>query len=121
MLSGYFREESIQAAIAEVQKQSEEYRAIFGECSVYLEKLSKGSVETNLLKGVGIASNAMGKLIGSIPKVKDGQVDEFLIEKGEKIKSGAQDISEDVIKSFAEVSNPSTGGFVSKLEEMNRI
>ena len=121
MLSGNFKAENIQAAIDEIRKNTDEYRSLFGECSVHLEKLLKGSIETNLLKGVGAASNAMGKLIGSIPKVKDGQVDEFLIEKGEKIKSGAQGISWDVIKSFAEVSNPNTGGFLRKLEEMDKI
>ena len=117
MLSGNFKEETIQAAIEEIRKNSGEYRSLFGECS----KLSKGSVETNLLKGVGAASNAMGKFIGSIPKVKDGQVDEFLIEKGEKIRSGAQGISREVIESFAEVSNPNTAGLISKLEDMDKI
>ncbi len=121
MLSGNFKEENIQSAIEEIRKNSDEYRTLFGKCSVFLEKLSKGSVETNLLKGVGVASNAMGKLIGSIPKVKDGQADEFLIEKGERIRSGAQGISRDVIESFAEVSNPNTGGFINKLEDMDKI
>ncbi len=121
MLSGNFKEENIRSAIDEIRKNSDEYRSLFSECSVFLEKLSKGSVETSLLKGVGAASNAMGKLIGSIPKVKDGQVDEFLIEKGEKIRSGAQGISRDVIESFAEVSNPNTSGFINKLEDMDKI
>lgn len=92
----------------------------------YANKFRKGGLgnlleETNLLKGVGAASNAMGKLIGSIPKVKDGQVDEFFIEKGEKIRSGVQGISRDVIESFAEVSNPNTAGFINKLEDVARI
>lgn len=59
MLSGNFKEENIQAAISEIRKNTDEYRALFGECSVYLEKMSKGSVETNILKSVGAASNAM--------------------------------------------------------------
>ena len=121
MLSGNFKDENINAAIDEIHKNSDEYRSLFGKCSVYLEKLSKGSVETSIRKGVGAASNAVGKFIGIIPKVKDGQVDEFLIEKGEKIRDGAQGISREVIESFAEVSNPNTGGFISKLEDMDKI
>ena len=121
MLSGNFKEENIHAAISEIRKNSEEYRTLFSECSVHLERLSNGSLETNLLKGVGSASNAVGKLIGSIPKVKDGPVDELLIDKGEKIRSGAQEISKEVIESFAEVSNPNTGGFINRLEDMDRI
>ena len=121
MLSGDFKEENIRAAIKDIQNYSDEYRNLFGECSVYLEKLSKGSLETNVLKGLGAASNTVGKLIGSIPKVKDGQVDEFLIDKGEKIRNSAQGISKDVIESFAEVSNPNTGCFLRKLEDMDLI
>lgn len=121
MLSGNFKEENINSAIEEIYKNSNEYRDLFGECSIYLEKLSKGSIETNVLKGIGAASNTVGKLIGSIPKVKNGQVDEFLIDKGEKIRNNALDISKEVIESFAEVSNPNTSCFIRKLEDMDLI
>ncbi len=40
---------------------------------------------TNLKKGVSAASNAVGKMIGNIPKIKNAQVDEFLIENGQQI------------------------------------
>ena len=121
MLSGDFKEENIQSAISDIRIATDEYRSLFGECSVYLEKMSKGSVETNLLKGVGTASNAMGKLIGKVPKVKDGQVNGFLIGSGEKLKDNAQKGSREVIESFSEVSDPNTGLLLKKLEDMNQI
>ncbi len=121
MLSGNFKEENIQSAISEVRKNSDEYRSLFSECSIFLEKMSKGSIENNVLKGLGTASNAMGKFIGSIPKIKEGQVDEFLQETGGKLKSNASGISKDVIESFAEVSDPNTGVFMRKMEEMIQI
>jgi len=118
MLSGNFKEENIQAAINEIRKNSDEYRNRFSECSLFLEKLSNGSIESNVLKGLGTASNAMGKLIGSIPKIKEGPVDEFLQDAGGKLKSNASGISKEVIESFAEVSNPNTGVFMQKMEDM---
>ena len=121
MLSGNFKEENIQAAISDIEKNSEEYRRLFSECSAFLEKTSKGSVESIFLKGAGAASNAIGKFIGNIPKVKDGQVDEFFLEKGEKIRIGAQGISKGIVEAFAEVSNPNTAGFVNKLNDMDKI
>lgn len=121
MLSGNFKEENIQAAINEIRKNSDEYRNRFSECSLFLEKLSNGSIESNVLKGLGTASNAMGKLIGSIPKIKEGPVDEFLQDAGGKFKSNASGISKEVIESFAEVSNPNTGVFMQKMEEMIMI
>ncbi|SFO64805.1 hypothetical protein SAMN05216351_1235 [Pseudobutyrivibrio sp. JW11] len=121
MLSGNFKEENIEASIKEIRKNTDEYRKLFGECSIFLEKMSKGSIETNVLKGLGTASDVMGKFIGSIPKIKEGQVDEFLQEAGGKLKTNALGISNDVIESFAEVSNPNTGVFLQKMEDMIRI
>lgn len=118
MLSGNFKEENIQAAINEIRKNSDEYRNRFSECSLFLEKLSNGSIESNVLKGLGTASNAMGKFIGSIPTIKEGPVDEFLQDAGGKLKSNASGISKEVIESFAEVSNPNTGVFMQKMEDM---
>ena len=121
MLSGNYKAENINAALEEVNKNTDEYRELFGKCSLYLEKMSDGAIKTNILKGVGIASNAMGKLAGNIPKVKDSKLDTILIEKGDKIQNGAQEISREVIESFAEVSNPGTAGFMRKLEDLDCI
>ncbi|NEX00459.1 hypothetical protein SAMN04487829_0026 [Pseudobutyrivibrio sp. NOR37] len=121
MLSGNFKEENIEASISEVRKNTDEYRELFSDCSVFLEKLSKGSLESNVLKGLGAASDVMGKFIGSIPKIKEGQVDEFLQEAGGKLKTNALGISNEVIESFSEVSNPNTGVFMQKMEDMIQI
>ena len=121
ILSGNFKEENINASIEEVQKYSGEYRELFSECSVFLERMSKKSLETQVIKGVGTASSAVGKLIGGIPKVKDGKADEFLQAKGKKIKQSAIGMKEKAVRAFSEVSNPNTSVFVDKMEEMVRI
>lgn len=121
MLSGNFNEKNIEASISEVRKNTDEYRELFSDCSIFLEKLSKGSLESNVLKGLGAASDVMGKFIGGIPKIKEGQVDEFLQEAGGKLKTNALGISNEVIESFSEVSNPNTGVFMQKMEDMIQI
>ncbi len=82
MLSGDFKEENILLIKSEIEKISANYREIFSQCSVYLERLCGSSLETNLLKGVGAASKAVGRFIDSIPRIREGQVDEFLLESG---------------------------------------
>lgn len=121
MLSGNFLEANIKQSVDEIEKNSKEYRNLFTQCSRHLEKLNNASVQKNLLKGVSSASNAVGKFIGSIPKVKDGQVDEFLIGAGEKINNHVNDSKKDLIESFSEVSNPNTGDLVIKLLDISRI
>lgn len=121
MLSGDFKEGNILLVKEELEKMSSTYREIFSQCSIYLERLCGSSVETNLLKGVGAASKAMGKFIDSIPKIREGQVDEFLLESGARIRENADRIERSVVESFAEISNPGVWVFVEKLNDMIQI
>lgn len=75
MLCGNFKEENISATIKEVRESAKEYRSLFTECSIYIEKIAKGSLKTKLLNRAGAVEKVMGKFIGKIPKVKEGYVD----------------------------------------------
>lgn len=118
MLSGNFKEENILSIKDEIQKLAFTYREVYGECSVYLEGMEKSSVESNLLKGVSATSKAVGKFIGSIPKIKDGQIDERLQEAGEHVSDKAKAIETDSIAAFAEMSNPGTSLFTEKMDDL---
>lgn len=118
MLSGNFKEEYITGIKEEIEALSMTYRDLYGECSKYLERLSSSALEANLLKGIGNASDAVGKLIGIIPKIKDGQADEFLQDSGARLKNNAADMERNVVKAFAEISNPGTGVFTEKMRDM---
>ena len=121
MLSGNFREEYILGIKTKIEKMSMEYRELFQQCSVVLEKMSEGSIDTNILKGIGTASKAVGKLIGSIPVVKEGPVDEFLEESGASIRESAEAIESGILQEFALISNPQTGIYTAKMEDMIQI
>lgn len=121
MLSGDFKEENVRLVKEEIEKMSATYRDFFGECSIYLERLSDSSVETNVLKGLGAASKAVGKFIDGIPRIREGQVDEFLQESGAKMQDNADRMERKVIEAFAEISNPGVWVFVEKLNDMIQI
>ena len=121
MLSGNFKEAYISDIKTEIKKISLEYRDLFTECSMYLEKMASGSVEANVMKGIGVASKAVGKFIGSIPVVKEVQVDEFLQDGGAHLKENAQDMQKNILESFATLHNPGTGVFMEKMEDMIQI
>ena len=57
------------------------------KCYEEIENESKSSIQAVSLKGVAGFNKAIGKTIAKIPKIRDGQVDEKLIEdlKNEKI------------------------------------
>ena len=121
MLSGNFKEEYITGIKNEIERLSSVYRDLFNECSVYLEKTSEVSIESNVLKGIGTASKAVGKFIGNIPLIKESRIDEFLQDSGNHIKSNAKEIEIGTITAFAEIRNPETRVFIDKMEDMIQI
>lgn len=121
MLSGNFKEENISENLSEIEALSMDYRDLFMQCSAHLEQLSKSSLETNFITGVGKASTAVGKFIGSIPVVKEGPVDEFLQDRGKRLDKNAHDMELDTLTSFASISNPGTGVFMEKMRDMVQI
>ncbi len=121
MLSGNFKEDNIQNTINEIEQLSAEYRSQFEAGSAYIERMSKASIEANVLKGVGITANALGKAIGSIPKIRDGQADDYLQGKGTSIKKNVEESQKELLSTFSTVSNPNTRGLLNNLKDMAQI
>lgn len=118
MLSGNFKEENITGVKTEIENLSLAYRETYGQCSLHLERMSNSSLEANVLNGIGAASNAVGKFIGSIPVIKEGNVDEYLQDSGAQLKKNAIGIEKSIVGAFAEISNPGTGVFIEKMNDL---
>lgn len=121
MLSGNFKEEYIKGIGAELRKLSYDYRMLFADCSVYLGKLAEVAVEKNVVKGIGTAGKALGKAIGSIPVIKNGPVDEFLLDKGAKLRKSAKSMETEAVRSIAALGDPGTQVFISQLDDLVQI
>lgn len=121
MLSGNFKEEYITGIKEEIIMLCKTYRELFNKSSIYLEKISNSSNETNMMKGFGDVSKAVGGFINRIPFVKEGQVDEFLQDSGDKLKNNAKSIEGKTMQEFANLSNPGTNVIIERLEDMIKI
>ena len=121
MLLGNFQEEYILQVKGMVEKYSEEYKQMYSLSHVYIDKISNKSVESNVVKGIGTAGEAIGGLIGKIPLVKEGVVDEWLVESGKNLKQTSQNMKDKAGKRFEIIEDAGTETFVMRFEEMNRI
>lgn len=121
LLSGNFEEEYITGIKQEIEALSFTYRELYGKSSVYLENLEQSVVETNVIKGIGTASKAVGKFLGSIPKIRDGKIDDILQDTGARMKSDVADLERSVQKDFAKISNPGIAVFTERMQELSRI
>ena len=121
MLSGNFKEENINQVRQEIEDLSLEYRNIFMQCSKYLEKMNKVSIDKNIAKGAGTASRTVGAFINSIPIIKEGPVDELLWDVGTSVKKSAYKADRAVLTSFGRLGDPGTGVYLQKMRDMVRI
>lgn len=121
MLGGNFREEYISGVRDEIRGMSEQYRDLFSRCSVYLENISNTSLETKVRKGVGNAEKAVGRLVGNLPRIKEGTAETVLRETGERLEKSAAEMEREVVRRFAECGDPRTKVYIDKMEDMIRI
>lgn len=118
LLSGNHNTEYISKSKCEIELLSSSYREIFETSSLYLERLGQSGVEANLMKGLGTTSKVIGKAIGNIPLVKEGQVDEFLQNSGSQLQKNAKGMEKKAVKEFAMLNNPGTNFFLDKMDDM---
>lgn len=85
MLLGNFDTEYLSGVSSKLEDYSSNYRLLYTQCYDQIEQYSSTSVETSLLKGISKVSSSAGKIIGKIPAIKEGQVDEALIAAGDKL------------------------------------
>lgn len=121
MLSGNFTEEYISGIKTEIEELTEEYRSLFDKSSIYLERLGNSTLEVNVLKGVGTVGKTVGKLMGGIPLIREGAVDDFLQDSGSQLEKNAEDMKRGAVHLFASNSNPGTHMIVEKLEDIIQI
>lgn len=89
--------------------------------SARLEQLGNGAISTKLLKGLGTAGQAVGKLIGSVPSVHRGPVDELLQESGVRLTDKASSLEERAVREFAILGNPGTSILTERMNDMVQI
>lgn len=121
MLGGNFKEEYISGVRDEIRGMSEQYRDLFGKCSVYLENISNSSVETKVLRGIGTAEKAVGRLAEKFPGIKEDIAEKIFRENSSKLENNAAEMEREVVHRFAECGDPKTKVYIDKMEDMIKI
>lgn len=121
MLLGNFQEGYIKQSKSEIEKHAYEYEKAYKDAYGHIEKMGSSVIEAHVVKGLGVAGEAVGNLIGSIPKIKDGQVDEWLVEKGTHLKETSKSMKHKAADRFEHISDSGIDSFLSRFDEMNQI
>lgn len=121
MLLGNFQSDNIFSLKSKIEERSASYLRLHSDCYKVLEKSTTTSVDRRILNGAGTAVKAVGNIIGSIPVIKDGQVDEWLIDKGADIKNKSERIGEKALAEFSVSEETGTKIFIENLELIEKV
>ncbi|MET0018025.1 hypothetical protein [Oscillibacter sp.] len=85
MLSKNFQAEFLNKISADLRDCSIRFRELYTNCYDKIEKLKKEALTTQAANKFAKATSDLGRLIGKIPVVEKGSIDEFLISIGASI------------------------------------
>lgn len=111
----------LNAVTSKIQLYAGQYHELHEKCYQMIEGDSQTSIEAYALKGVAGLNRALGKTIAKIPKISDGQVDENLIETGDKVQNFSEQRIENTMELFAHEHCTCVQPFLDNINAVNRI
>ena len=111
----------LNAVTSKIQLYAGQYHDLHEKCYQMIEGDSKTSIEAYALKGVAGLNRVLGKGIAKIPKISDGQIDENLIEAGDKVQNFSEKRTENTMELFAHEHCTCVNPFVDNINAVKRI
>ena len=100
MLMGDYREQTITNTLNRLQDCEQRYKEFYGKCYTALEDSVYTGFDNLAIRGVANAAGFLGGVIGSIPIVRQGPVDEALEGAGRFLKNVSRDEAEKMLDKF---------------------
>lgn len=121
MLIGNFSQEYLTEVKNAIVERTKEYNALFVTANNYVQNKTQNTLEANAAKGIGFLGKQLGQFIGSIPIVKDGPVDEWLVEGGKQLEKAGQNMNSELLETYKQIGESGTETIICKFDDLNRI
>lgn len=121
MLLENFNREYLDGIAKKIEDYSFNYREFYTKCYDQIEGYAKSSIQSNLLNGLASVNRIAGEAIAKIPVISKSQIDETLIETGDKLgKIGSKRI-EQTMKQLIEKQSSCVRPFIENIHEVNKL
>lgn len=104
-----------------IEDYSFQYRDLYTKCYNQIEGYSKSSIQAHLLSGLASVNKVAGEAIAKVPVISKSQIDETLIEAGNRLgKFGSRKI-EQTMGQFVDKQSSCVRLFVENINTVNRM
>ncbi len=107
--------------VRKIENYSFRYRELYTKCYNQLEKHAKTSIQSRLIKGVASVNKVAGKTFAKIPVISKSQIDETLIETGERLGDFGSERIVRTIEQFIEKQNTYVQPFIENINTVNKL
>lgn len=121
MLLENYEEGYLNAIKNKIETYSLMYRELYTECYNKLEGYSKSSIQSHLLGGLSKVNTAAGKAIEKMPIISKSQLDENLIEAGDKLGKFKSKRTEKTLDSLVDKQNSYVRPFIDNIIMINTM
>ena len=121
MLLENFEAAFLDRIAGKIEDYSFKYRELYTKCYDQIEDYSKSSIQSHLLHGLSLASKATGKVIRKAPVISKSQIDETLIETGDKIGDFSLKRTVKTMRTLVDKQSSYVTPFVENIKTVNRL
>ena len=104
-----------------IEDYSFEYRELYAESFAQIEGYANSSIQSSLLRGLASVNKIAGEAISKVPVISKSQIDETLIETGEKLGKISTKRTEQTMKQFIEKQSAYVRPFVENINIVNKL
>ena len=121
MLLENFDSEYLNAIAKKIEDYSFEYRQLYTKTFAHIEKFAHSSIQSSLIKGLASVNKMAGEAIAKVPVISKSQIDETLIEAGEKLEDFGTKRAEQTMQQFLEKQSTYVRPFIDNINIVNAL
>lgn len=121
MLQGNFDSASIESVSDKMITMAKRYESLYADCHAQMAKYQRASIEAQIVGGIGVAAKGLGKVIASVPVIREGPVDEALISAGDTIGEFNRDTVQRKLRTFEMFEDNRMNPFIENLQSVNLL
>ena len=121
MLQKSFEKASLDAAAMKIDEHAKRYEELYKACHAQIGNYQRTSVESQVLGGLGGIASFLGKAIASVPILRDGPVDEALINAGQSIGKQNDETLRKSLERFEQIEDSRMKPFVENIRTVNTL
>jgi len=121
MLQENFAADYLAAISKKIDMLALQYRELYTLAYTQIEDLSKSSLQSKLFTGLSAVNKVAGETIAKIPVISKSQIDEALIETGQKIGTYEAKRIQGTMKQLVDRQSSCVRPFIDNIEKINQL